>query len=279
MRITPIQTGTVSAKIPARVRRSFDSSQPPQIVEPERWLGPFPIFAWLVEHPEGMLLIDTGETSAVNEPDYFQGDPVSEQFLRQNFRFDVESHDEIGAQLRAHGIDPDDIRWVALTHLHTDHAGGVGAFPRAEILVSRREFEKQLQRPRGANPRRWPKWFAPRLVEYYPPGIGPFAESYPITAAGDIQMVPTEGHSPGHAAVIVLDGDRALLFAGDASESQADLLANRIPGVVRSASEARASLARIREFARQTPTIYLPAHDPEGPTRLAERQIVSPGDT
>jgi glyoxylase-like metal-dependent hydrolase (beta-lactamase superfamily II) len=274
MQITPLQTGTVSARIPARVRRSFDGSRPPEIIEPERWMTPMPIFAWLVEHPEGLLVIDTGESPAVNEPDYFHGDPVSEQFLRQNFRFAVAPEEEIGAQLRGLRINPDDVRWVVLTHLHTDHAGGLAAFPRAEILVSQREFEAQVRRPRGSNPKRWPNWFAPTLVEYYPPGIGPFAESYPITAAGDVQMVPCEGHSAGHAGVIVRDGDRTIFFAGDATETEADLLDRRIPGIARSAADARSTLDRIREFASQTPTVYLTTHDPAGPVRLAERQTV-----
>ena len=276
MRITPFQTGTVSAKLPARVRRSFDSSRPPEIVEPARWSEPLPIFTFLVEHSEGLLLIDTGESPSVNEPDFFAGDAVSEQFLRQNFRFEVAPQQEIGAQLRGHGVEPSDVRWVVLTHLHTDHADGIGAFERSEILVSRREFEAQVRRPRGANPGRWPRWFAPRLVEYYPPGVGPFAESYPITATGDVQMVPLEGHSTGHAGVIVWEGEQALLFAGDATENEQDLLEHRIPGIARSAQQARATLERIREFARQTPTIYLPTHDAAGPGRLLDRKILSP---
>lgn len=276
MQITPFQTGAVSAKIPARVRRSFDNSHPPEILEPAYWLPAMPIFAWLIEHPEGLMVVDAGESSAVNQPDYFRGDPISEQFLRQNFRFEVSPEEEIGAQLQRAGFDPREVRWVVLTHLHTDHVGGVGAFPRSEILVSRREFEAQVRRPRGANPNRWPAWFAPTLVEYFPPGIGPFAESYPITAAGDIQMVPCEGHSTGHAGVLVSEGPQTIFLAGDATETEEDLLAMRLPGITRSASEARATLERIRTFVSDTPTVYLPAHDPAGPERLRWRQIVRP---
>ncbi|MBL9122231.1 MAG: N-acyl homoserine lactonase family protein [Planctomycetaceae bacterium] len=274
MKITPLLMGSLAARLPPRVRRSFDSSRPPEILEPEPWSEALPIYAFLVEHPEGLIVVDTGQSPDVNQPDYFRGDSVSEQFLRQNFRFDIAPEQEIGAQLEALGVRPRDVRWVVLTHLHTDHADGIGAFPHAEILVSRREFEAQVRRPRGANVRRWPSWFSPRLVEYYPPGVGPFSESYPLTKHEDVQMVPLEGHSTGHAGLIVWDGPQAILFAGDATENQADLLAGRIPGIARSATEARASLERIREFARGTPTIYLPTHDPAGPARLAAREII-----
>jgi glyoxylase-like metal-dependent hydrolase (beta-lactamase superfamily II) len=89
-------------------------------------------------------------------------------------------------------------------------------------------------------------------------------------------MIPLEGHSTGHAGVIVWEGDQAILFAGDATENEADLLEHRIPGIARSAQEARATLERIREFARETPTVYVTTHDTAGPARLAARQVVSP---
>ena len=53
----------------------------------------------------------------------------------------MEPDDEIGPQLRARGFDPGDVRWVVLTHLHTDHAGGLAHFPNSEIVITREEFE------------------------------------------------------------------------------------------------------------------------------------------
>jgi N-acyl homoserine lactone hydrolase len=35
------------------------------------WTEPLPIFAWLIEHPEGLIVVDTGETSRVAEPGYW----------------------------------------------------------------------------------------------------------------------------------------------------------------------------------------------------------------
>ena len=48
---------------------------------------------------------------------------------------------EVGPQLEALGIHPNDVRWVIMTHLHTDHAGGLHHFPKSEILVMRRAFK------------------------------------------------------------------------------------------------------------------------------------------
>jgi glyoxylase-like metal-dependent hydrolase (beta-lactamase superfamily II) len=56
------------------------------------------------------------------------------------FREWVEPEEEIGPQLERLGIRPGDVRWVVMTHLHTDHAGGLHHFP-DEILVTRTELE------------------------------------------------------------------------------------------------------------------------------------------
>ena len=53
--------------------------------------------------------------------------------------------------LAPHGLVPDDVDVVALTHLHDDHAGNVGLFPRARIAVGRRGWQAHLER-RSSHP-------------------------------------------------------------------------------------------------------------------------------
>jgi len=123
---------------------------------------------------------------------------------------DVEAEEEIGPRLREIGISAADVRWVVLTHLHTDHAGGLYHFPHSEILLARAEYgvaRGLLGRARGYLPHRWPEWFAPRLVDFGDEAVGQFPGSHRITRDGDVQLVPTPGHSAGHLSVIVKDGE------------------------------------------------------------------------
>ena len=122
----------------------------------KRWTPPLPIHAWVVEHPEGVILVDTGEVAKASDPRYY---PASSPYLRRGTRMDIGPQEEIGPQLRAIGIDPGQVRWVVLTHLHSDHAGGLAFFPQAEVVLARREYESAKRvdgRLCGYLPQHWP---------------------------------------------------------------------------------------------------------------------------
>jgi N-acyl homoserine lactone hydrolase len=170
-----------------------------------------------------------------------------------------------------------------LTHLHTDHAGGLHHFPDNEILVTRTELEYGsglCGRLRGyvAN-KHWAGWFRPTMVELDPEPYGPFPQSLRLTQAGDVTLVPLPGHTPGQIGVVVDNGDHAVLLAGDSSYTQELMLRGKVDGVGADEEAERLTHERIRAFAAATPTVYLVSHDPETGLRLAERRLVHPVET
>jgi glyoxylase-like metal-dependent hydrolase (beta-lactamase superfamily II) len=102
------------------------------------WSEWLPIYTWVVEHPEGVILVDTGETDRTSESGYF---PWWQPYFRLAVRFDVSAEVEIAPQLLEIGISPDEVWKVVLTHLHSDHAGGLRHFPKSEIIVSEDEYQ------------------------------------------------------------------------------------------------------------------------------------------
>ena len=272
MRIHAIQTGTVRVH-QRQVRGS--GSGPLRLVNTlldRKWTDPLPIFAWLIEHPEGPIVVDTGETAHGSEAGYY---PPWHPYFRFGLKCSVEPEEEIGPQLGALGISPDDVRWVVLTHLHTDHAGGLHHFPNAEILVSRREYETArglTGQLRGFLSNRWPEWFTPTLIDFANGPYGPFRASHILTDAGDVVLVPTHGHTRGHLSV-VLNTEVAVFFAGDASYTEQLMLEEAVDGVSTNVRSAGRTLRRIRQFVIDRPAVYLPAHDPDAASRLAARRL------
>ena len=213
MRVHCLSTGRVREKRGERgVRRYL----------PGGWReATLPVNVFAVEHPAGICVFDTGQTARAAAPGYF---PRWYPFYRLA-RFELGPDDEAGAQLRRSGIDPGRVRWVVLSHRHTDHAGGLSAFVRATLVLSRVEWRRAQGlrgRLRGYLPLEWPGGPVVLAGPAQPPGRA-FAWKHDLAGDGTLTVVPTPGHTPGHIALVVRDGDRTLLLGGDVAHDRAAL--------------------------------------------------------
>jgi hypothetical protein len=79
-----------------------------------------PIYTFLIEHDEALILVDTGESARASASVWF---PWWSPFFDLAIDIDVKPEEEIGPRLRSMGIEPvKDLRMVVMTHLHHDHA-------------------------------------------------------------------------------------------------------------------------------------------------------------
>lgn len=245
MRVHTLTTGAVRAKAGSRGVRRYLADD---------WrVETMPVHAFLVEHARGLVLFDTGQTARATSAGWF---PRWHPFFRLS-RFELSPEDEVAAQLRRRGVDPEDVRLVVLSHLHTDHVGDLGAFARAEILVARLEWECAtglMGRIRGYLPQHWPADVEPTLVDFVGPPLGPFAATFDVVGDGSLLLVPTPGHTPGHAALLVRGEEGAWLLAGDMAHTASEL--------------ARAAPA-VASWCRREQVVVLTAHD-HGAVRFLE---------
>jgi glyoxylase-like metal-dependent hydrolase (beta-lactamase superfamily II) len=161
-----------------------------------------------------VCLFDAGQTARATRPGYHQW---WHPYLGLA-RFELEPAEEAGAQL-----DPTSVRWVVLSHLHTDHMGGLTPFARAQVLVARTEWERASGvggKLRGYVPQHWPDGLRPTLVDFHGPALGPFAASHDVAGDGMLVLVPTPHHTPGHASLVVT-GD--CFLGGDIAHTPAEL--------------------------------------------------------
>lgn len=181
-----------------------------------------PVHAFLVRHERGVCLFDVGQTPAAAKPGFF---PRWHPFFRLA-RFELGAADALPARLAAHGVAPAEVRWVVLSHLHTDHVGGIEACGGAEILVSRTEWEQARGiggHLRGYLPHHWPRSLTPRLLDLEEGPMGPFSGSYDIAGDGALLVVPLPGHTSGHIGLLVRDEQGGVLLAGDAAHRAVEL--------------------------------------------------------
>ncbi len=272
MRIHPIQTGRVQIKQAQIEGRGHGLWRQLQPILSREWTEWSPVYAWAIEHPEGVIVVDTGSAA------HLKSLPRWHPYFQLSVRFDIEPEQETGPQLRSLGIGARDVKTVVLTHLHVDHDGGLAHFPHSRILASGDEIARTTGISGailGYLPNRWPKWFDPEPLAWQPSPYGPFTHSAPITNTGDVIAVPTPGHTPSHLSVIVRDGEQQILLAGDASYLESTMLSGTVDGVSPDEVAAKATLTGIRELCSQRPTIYLPSHDPKSAERLLDRRAVT----
>jgi len=176
---------------------------------------PLALRCLLVEHDDGLVLIDTG---LGNKQDAKFTDIYGVVNAGGNGRTQLED------ALLALGHRPDDVGWVINTHLHFDHAGGntwrdpAGAvgltFPRARYVVQARELEFA----RHTNERTAASYLAPNFAAV------PFTLVHgPAEPLPGIRCLPTPGHVPYHQSVLLESGGERACFVADLVPTSAHL--------------------------------------------------------
>jgi glyoxylase-like metal-dependent hydrolase (beta-lactamase superfamily II) len=189
------------------------------------------------------------------------------------------SIDNVIAGLRSLGMDPDDLAYLVLTHIHLDHAGGAGdvaaAFPNATVVVSE-VGARHMHDPSRLNASA-AKVYGPLYDTVYGDSTPIPAERLLGVADGDtvdlgggrtLELIYTPGHAKHHIGVH--DSDTGAIFSGDS-------VGVKLPGmtVLRPATppadfHLEAALSSIERYRRREPArIYLAHYGPVDPPDVA----------
>ncbi|HLY72130.1 MAG TPA: N-acyl homoserine lactonase family protein [Puia sp.] len=266
VKVHALSTGAVAVKTNFRSKKGFGELAKINILLDTHYTEYMPIWVWVIEHPDGLLIIDTGEIAAVGNLDRYlaKESALMRWFFKHSAKFGITEKDELDCQFEKINLKPDDVKLVVLTHLHLDHTDGLKFFPKQEIIVGDHEFKHQ----KGNMPTTYPAWFKPNPVRYKQNKIDIFNESFPLTSAEDLLYVPTPGHTKGHSSVIFKTDDFDIIFAGDTSYNQGQVLRNELAGINADYKKSAETYKKLLAYGTNHKTIYLPTHDVYSATRL-----------
>ena len=270
MKVHAICTGTVAVKTNFRTKKGLGELAKLNILLDKHYTGYMPIWVWIIEHPDGLIVIDTGEVEAITDLDKYLANESA--FNRYTFKhsasFAIKAQDELNVQFEKIKLKIDDVKLVVLTHLHLDHTDGLKFFSKAEIIVGDLEYKH----PYTNMPSTYPNWFKPNKVSYKANQIDVFDKAFLIN--NDLFYVPTAGHTYGHSSVVLRTDDFDIVFAGDTSYNQQQLLSREFAGVNADYKKSKETYQKLLTYASTRKTIYLPTHDENAGKRLKEKSFI-----
>jgi|KBSMisStaDraftv2_1062788.scaffolds.fasta_scaffold13032_5 glyoxylase-like metal-dependent hydrolase (beta-lactamase superfamily II) len=272
VKVHAVQTGLISVKENFLNQKGKGFMSKLNIVFGNTYADFMPIWVWVIEHPEGIIVVDTGDVKESGYKVFYKNETLGAKFrlkVMSNKR-NINKQDELDAQLSRLGIRPEQVSKVVLTHLHGDHTDGLKFFPENEIIVNEAEYRK----PYGNLATTYPKWFNPTLVSFLKDRIDFFDSAYPVTKSEDVLLIPTPGHTYHHASVLLKTDNGHILFAGDTSYKHQQLLDNKFAGANIDFVQTQKTYNTILRYAEKYPVIYLPSHDENSANRLVNREYL-----
>lgn len=213
-------------------------------------------YIWVIEGQGRLVAVDTGI-----------GEPSAEGQELQGFMVEV-GHDT-ASLLKQAGYASDNFDTVVLTHLHWDHCQNIALFPRAQIVISAREWESVTspRHPALASHPLFPQEALRYIAELAPERLL-FVDDAAKIMPG-IETLWVGGHTPGSQAVAVTTAIGQVVITGDTVFRYQNIEEDRPIGFYQNLPECYEAMAKIRTVA----DYVLPNHDPAVLERWPEGRI------
>ncbi|MGH7907036.1 MAG: N-acyl homoserine lactonase family protein [Candidatus Binataceae bacterium] len=199
-----------------------------------------PVPTFLIEHPKGLVLFDTGcnPKVALDAGDYWGkiADYLQVRFAPEN---------AVDEQIRRRGYKVEDVKFVVVSHLHLDHAGGLSLFPHARFFIMKGELNYAW----------WPEKrhrAAFKVNDLMPTRRFDWTEldgDTDLFGDGALFMMKTPGHTPGESSLLVrIKGHQPVVLTGDTLHIRGQLHTLSPSEGDYDRGQAAESIARIRRI-------------------------------
>jgi N-acyl homoserine lactone hydrolase len=211
--------------------------------------GEIAVPCFLIRHPKGDLLWDTGLGDHYNYPK--EGSDAA-----PGVRVTVPV--TLLAQLQSLKLTPKDINFIAFSHLHWDHTGNANEFPNSVWIMNKTElaWALVLPPPGGVLPETWSAYKTAKNET--------IEGDYDVFGDGTVMILRTPGHTPGHQVLkLKLQKSGTVILSGDLYHLRANRLLKRVPVYNTDRADTLASMSRIETIVRNTHGRLIVQHDPK----------------
>ena len=157
----------------------------------DRVRAPMPFY--VIEHPQGLALFDCGLHEGMLDP----SERYRRLLARQGMNVELTAEATPTARMHALDLDPATVKWVVLSHLHFDHAGGLHQFPNATVVVQSREWEAGFDDELAA------RYGLPKAYFDLGHTVKTIDGEHDLFGDGSVTCLPSYGHTPGHQSLRV----------------------------------------------------------------------------
>ena len=191
---------------------------------------------FLVVHPKGMLLFDTGLTDAQ------VGRPIYENKLGYEGQLKTVS---LKGELANVGVTAPMITYLAISHSHWDHVGNANDYAGSTFLARKAEHDVMFGPNANATARNWYSALAQSKTQF-------IEGDYDVFGDGKVVLLSTPGHTPGHQSLFVkLARTGGVVISGDLYHYTAEKTLGRMPQREQSL-ETPASRKKVDAFMART---------------------------
>ncbi|AUP80984.1 MBL fold metallo-hydrolase [Flavivirga eckloniae] len=239
----------------------------------------------LIEHPtQGLMLFDTGYTKRF----YKATSSFPNKIYAKITKVTITPESEVKAQLIAHGIQPEAIKHIFISHFHADHIAGLRDFPNATLHASKdalkqlNSIPKALGFTKGILKELLPENYMERISVIETSvkrNISALGEVYDLFGDGHIIAVPLPGHAAGQMGLLISTKKQTYFLVADACWLKETYKKGTLPHpIVRiffhSWKDFKNSLTRLRAYHKENPeTIIVPTHCSETTDALVHKKI------
>jgi N-acyl homoserine lactone hydrolase len=225
-RLYVLDCGTIISYQPERFGLTLEQVGNPNFADP----------CFLVVHPKGMLLFDTGL------PDSHVGRPIYENMMGKE---GILKFTTLRGQLANVGVTAPMITYLALSHSHWDHVGNANDYAGSTWLARKAEYDVM---------------FGPNVNTVAARGYAALAHAkikyidgdYDVFGDGSVVLLSTPGHTPGHQSLYVkLAHTGGVVVSGDLYHYVAERTLGKVPPREQSLGTAE-SRKKVEDFLART---------------------------